>query len=217
MSIAIAKTPWIGGRTFDLVWFFGGALVAILAFGVAALFRPSIVAVAWIRGAALRRAAHDGALHADPSRPRGVAHAAITSRRIARRVSRRSALSRTVDRDARRSRIFSCIFAGSRRSTATTTSFGSTAGLRRALSRAERRAAVVARGLLDRQGRSLYLGLFIPWPHFSRRASDRGAIVRRHGGTAERDRSGVSERRSSPRGSSSSRVTSRSGFADASD
>jgi hypothetical protein len=45
---AATRQPWIGGREFDLVWFFGGALLAMLAFAIAVAFRPSIVAIAWI-------------------------------------------------------------------------------------------------------------------------------------------------------------------------
>jgi hypothetical protein len=40
--------PWLGGRSFDLVWFSGGAVLAFAAFAVAVAFRPSIVAIAWI-------------------------------------------------------------------------------------------------------------------------------------------------------------------------
>jgi hypothetical protein len=43
-----AASPWIGGRDFDLVWFFGGALLAMAAFATAVMFRTSIVAIAWI-------------------------------------------------------------------------------------------------------------------------------------------------------------------------
>ena len=39
---------WIGRRSFDLVFFFGGAVLALVALGIAVLFRSSIVALAWL-------------------------------------------------------------------------------------------------------------------------------------------------------------------------
>jgi hypothetical protein len=39
---------WIGRRSFDLVFFFGGAVLALFALGVAAAFRSSIVFLAWM-------------------------------------------------------------------------------------------------------------------------------------------------------------------------
>lgn len=39
---------WIRRRSFDLVFFFGGALLALFALGVAVAFRSSIVFLAWI-------------------------------------------------------------------------------------------------------------------------------------------------------------------------
>jgi hypothetical protein len=38
---------WIGRRSFDLVFFFGGGLLALFALAVAVVFRPSIVFLAW--------------------------------------------------------------------------------------------------------------------------------------------------------------------------
>jgi hypothetical protein len=38
---------WIGRRSFDLVFFFGGAALAVFALAVAAFFRSSIVFLAW--------------------------------------------------------------------------------------------------------------------------------------------------------------------------
>jgi hypothetical protein len=38
---------WIGRRSFDLVFFFGGALLALVALAVTLVFRPSIVVLAW--------------------------------------------------------------------------------------------------------------------------------------------------------------------------
>lgn len=38
---------WIGRRSFDLVFFFGGAALALVALAVSVVFRPSIVVLAW--------------------------------------------------------------------------------------------------------------------------------------------------------------------------
>lgn len=42
------QRAWIGGRSFDLVWFFGGAVLAVVALLLALSFRPSIVVLAWV-------------------------------------------------------------------------------------------------------------------------------------------------------------------------
>jgi hypothetical protein len=42
------RSPWIAGPRFDLVWFFGGAALALAVFALAVAFRASIVAIAWI-------------------------------------------------------------------------------------------------------------------------------------------------------------------------
>src|SRR5215207_7144902 len=39
---------WIGRRSFDLTFFFGGAVLALFALALAVLFRSSIVLLAWV-------------------------------------------------------------------------------------------------------------------------------------------------------------------------